>query len=71
MGGQSHATATLPRKRVWATFVQEAGWVPGPFWTDVDRDSHLRRNLNTEPYIPQRVAVRNTLSQPHFGVRGN
>ena len=37
VGGQRHAPAALyPRKGDPVPIVQEAGWAPGPVWTDAE-----------------------------------
>jgi hypothetical protein len=36
LGGESHAPATLPPRNRPGTIVQEAGWTPGPVWTDTE-----------------------------------
>jgi len=34
--GESHASAALPPRNRPGTIVQEAGWSPGPVWTDTE-----------------------------------
>jgi hypothetical protein len=36
VGGQLHAPGALPRERDPVSIVQEAGWAPGPVWTDAE-----------------------------------
>jgi len=35
VGGQRHAPAALTRERP-GTYLQEAGWAPGPLWTGAE-----------------------------------
>jgi hypothetical protein len=36
LGGESHAPAALPPVRRPGSIVKEAGWTPGPVWTDTE-----------------------------------
>ena len=36
LDGESHGSAALPPMNRPGTIVQEAGWIPGPVWTDME-----------------------------------
>jgi hypothetical protein len=60
VGGQRHASATLPPKHPVA-IVQEAGWAPGPVWTDAE--NHAPTGIRS-PDRPARSESLYRLSYP-------
>ena len=45
VGGQRHAPAALPPTKDPVPIVQEAGWAPGPVWTDVENVAPHRDSI--------------------------
>ena len=57
VGGQHHAPAALPPGKDPVPIVQEAGWAPGPVWTDAE---NLAPTPVFDPRTVQPVASRYT-----------
>ena len=55
--GQHHAPAALPPRKDPVLIVQEAGWAPGPVWTDAE---NLAPPPGFDPRTVQPVASRYT-----------
>ena len=58
VGGQHHAPAALPP-------VKEAGWAPGPVWTDAENLASIGIRSRDRP-ARRSVAIPTELSRPLF-----
>ena len=56
VGDQHHDPAALSPGKTRYSFVQEAGWAPGPVWTGAEK-SRLHRDSTPGPFSLQRVAI--------------
>ena len=49
VGGQRHAPAALPPGKDPVPIVQEAGWAPGPVWTEAENLAPHRDSIPGPP----------------------
>jgi hypothetical protein len=57
----AQSAALTPRKEPPIPIVQEAGWVPEPFWTTLRREyTWSYRHSNSDPSVTQYIASRST-----------